>query len=53
MPAEDVCSVRQAWGYLSDKDGDVDEFHLCESCYDRITKSFTVPLTRTEKTEWL
>ena len=53
MPAEDVCSVRQAWGYLSDKDGDVDEFHLCESCYDRITKSFPVPLTRTEKTEWL
>lgn len=53
IPQEGICSVRQMWSYLSGKDGDVDEFVLCESCYDRITESFVVPLTRTEQTEWL
>lgn len=53
MPMEGVFSVRQVWEYMSGKDGEVDCFDLCEECYDRMTKQFRIPLTRTEQAELL
>lgn len=53
MAREGVCSVHQLWGYTSGKDGDADDFDLCEECYDRITEQFRIPLTRTENPELL
>ena len=53
MPMEGVFSVCQAWDYLSGKDGETDRFDLCEECYDRMTETFRIPLSRTERTEFL
>ena len=53
MPLEGVFHVRFAWDYMSDKDGMMDTFDLCEGCYDRFTEAFQVPLTRNEVTEFL
>lgn len=41
-PAAGVCSIRQVWGYGSDKDGEVHEIDLCEKCYDEWTAGFAV-----------
>ena len=30
------------WGYGSKKDGERHKSHLCESCYDEITRSFLI-----------
>lgn len=51
MPMEGVFRARQVWEYMSGKDGEVDSFDLCEECYDKITKQFRIPLTRTELVE--
>ncbi len=44
MHQEEVCSVHKAWGYFSDKDMEVHDFDLCESCYDRLIAGFKVPV---------
>jgi hypothetical protein len=37
-----VCaSLSVHWGYGSTRDGEVHEAHLCESCWETITKDFT------------
>ena len=41
------------WGYFSEKDGETHRFCLCESCYDRITKTFHIPVEVSERTELL
>ena len=46
-------SFRAEWGYFSDKDGQVHNFDLCENCYDKIVKNFTIPVDIQEKTEFL
>lgn len=51
MPLEGVLQVRQVWEYMSNKDGEVDSFDLCEECYDRMTEQFRIPLSRTEAVE--
>ena len=51
MPMEGVLQVRQAWQYMSGKDGQVDSFDLCEECYDRMTEQFRIPPTKTEVIE--
>lgn len=51
MPMEGVFQVHQVWEYMSGKDGEVDNFDLCEECYDRMTEQFQIPLTRTEMVE--
>ena len=48
---EGVFQVRQVWEYMSDKDGEIDDFDLCEECYDRMTEQFRIPLTRTGQIE--
>ena len=53
IPMEGVFQVRQAWGYLSGKDGEVDCFDLCEACYDRMTEQFQIPLKKTDTIEML
>ena len=51
MPVEEVFQVRHVWGYFSGKDGEVDQFDLCEECYDRMTAQFVVPLKKTDVME--
>ena len=41
------------WGYFSEKDGETHSICLCETCYDRITKTFQIPVEVTERTELL
>lgn len=47
-----VC-IDLSWGYFSEKDGEVDHFDLCESCYDQITAEFCIPVEREEQIEFL
>ena len=44
IPQEDVLEVEHSWGYFSVKDGERHSFRLCEACYDRITRSFAIPV---------
>ena len=53
IPEEEVLKVQKVWGYFSGKDGEMDQFDLCEECYDRITGGFKIPLKRTEITEYV
>lgn len=39
--------------YFSNKDGETHRWDLCESCYDALTSTFLIPLTRQEETELL
>ncbi|SHK69843.1 hypothetical protein [Hespellia stercorisuis] len=41
---EGVFSVDFRWEYPADKDGERHQFDLCESCYDRMTAEFVVPV---------
>ena len=41
---EGFCPVRVSWGYFSEKDGERHSFTLCEACYDRIIRSFAIPV---------
>ncbi|MDO4345019.1 MAG: hypothetical protein Q4C50_09480 [Eubacteriales bacterium] len=50
---EDVLSVKKNWGYFSGRDGEIHEFDLCETCYDRLIKQFRLPVTQTEQKEML
>ena len=45
MIREGVLQVAWDWGYFSGKDGETHSFCLCESCYDRITESFVIPVS--------
>lgn len=48
---EDVVEIQKEWGYFSDKDLEIHSFHICESCYDKITSEFKVPVIRSKKKE--
>ena len=50
---EDYIHVRKTWGYFSGKDGQIQEFVLCEDCVDSMEKNFFVPSHFEEVTEWL
>ena len=50
---EDACCVTKEWGYFSKKDGEIHTFLLCEDCYDKMIKTFQIPVEIQEKTEWL
>lgn len=50
---EDALIVKKDWGYFSKRDLEVHEFILCESCYEKITGSFLLPVKITPKTEVL
>lgn len=44
VPTEDVLEVEKRWGYFSEKDNRVDQFDLCETCYDELIESFKIKL---------
>jgi ribosomal-protein-alanine N-acetyltransferase len=50
---QDFLTMKKHWGYFSKKDLEIHEFTLCEECYDRMIKSFNIPVKITETTEVL
>lgn len=50
---EGVFRGEARWGYFSEKDGQRHLFDLCETCYDRLTGNFRIPVTTEEETELL
>lgn len=46
IPMEDYVVVRKQWGYFSGKDGEMDQFVLCEACYDKMIENFKIPIKR-------
>ena len=43
--------IEKEWGYFSQKDGEKQEFDICEACYDKWTASFQIPVKKQEVTE--
>ncbi len=43
--------VDYPWGYFSDKDGMIHHFDICESCYNKWIKTFTIPVEEEESKE--
>ena len=50
---EGVFEANQEWGYFSEKDLEIHQFHICEHCYDKMVASFVLPVTIKKKTECL
>ena len=50
---EEYLEVEKEWGYFSRKDGEIHHFILCESCYDRLTEHFCIPVDKKMQTELL
>lgn len=50
---EDCLQVCKSWGYFSKKDGNTQEFILCEDCVGIIAKDFVIPAKFSETTELL
>ena len=46
--SEGVMHVCKDWGYFSEKDLVRHEFDMCESCYDKMTAQFQIPVTEGE-----
>ena len=40
----DYIKIEKNWGYFSNKDNEVHEFDLCETCYDQWIASFAIPI---------
>ncbi|MCI8484096.1 MAG: hypothetical protein HFH41_07130 [Lachnospiraceae bacterium] len=52
-PFAEFLHVEKEWGYFSEKDGERQEFDVCETCYDQWIKSFQIPVCIKEVTELL
>ena len=50
---KDYLSVNKIWGYFSQKDCEINQFNICEDCYDKLIKEFVIPVEIEEKTEVL
>lgn len=50
---EGIFMAEIAWGYFSEKDGELHNFDLCEKCYDVITERFSIPVERRNLREFL
>lgn len=48
---EDCLQVKKEWGYFSQKDLQIDEICLCESCYDKWIAGFVLPVKKKNQTE--
>ena len=46
MCFEDVLSVEKRWGYFSEKDNEIHQFDICESCYDEFVGTFQIPVEK-------
>ena len=52
-PYAEFLHVEKQWGYFSGKDGEKQEFDICEACYDKWVESFQIPAKVTEVTEYV
>lgn len=50
---EGCLTVDTIFGYFSKKDGTRHRFDLCEECYDKMVKSFQIPVEESEALELL
>lgn len=50
---EDCLKVEKEWGYFSKKDREFHTFYLCESCYDKMVKGFSLPVQKEQVEEVL
>ncbi len=50
---EESIQIKHTFGYFSEKDGQTEEFDLCEECYYKITGKFCVPVKGRTETELL
>ncbi|MBE5871882.1 MAG: hypothetical protein E7294_11565 [Lachnospiraceae bacterium] len=53
MLKEDSFEGKKIFGYFSNKDGIVQQFDLCESCYEKIIAGFRIPAEESEQLELL
>ncbi len=53
VPREEFLHVEKTWGYFSEKDGEKQEFDVCEACYDEWVQGFLIPAKIHEATELL
>lgn len=40
MATEDFLHIHKEWGYFSQRDGETDEFDICEDCFSAWTQGF-------------
>jgi hypothetical protein len=45
--------VCKPWGYFSIKDGKTQEFVLCETCTEHLTKEFVIPVNEYDTKEMI
>lgn len=50
---EECIHVDHDFGFFGAKDGESEKFDLCETCYERLTAGFQVPVERRERKEML
>lgn len=50
---EGVFKAEISWGFFSEKDGEVHDFDMCESCYDLMIEKFKIPVERRSLKEFL
>lgn len=49
--ARECVEIIKKWGFFSGKDGEIHQFHICESCYDAWIATFAIAPEVTEDTE--
>ena len=51
---KDECiHISHAFGYFSERDGEIQCFDLCEECYNKMIAKFGIPVENGERTELL
>ncbi len=50
---EESIECKHTFGYFSGKDGQTEEFDLCEPCYDKIIGKFKIPVKGRTESELL
>lgn len=51
LQREDFVYIEKEWGYFSNKDGEHHIIRICESCYDRWTHTFQIPVEKRDVIE--
>ncbi|NLK21868.1 MAG: hypothetical protein GX308_07260 [Epulopiscium sp.] len=41
---EDYLHIEKTWGYNSERDGQKDDFDVCQHCYKKWIKTFKLPI---------
>ena len=53
LEQEEYINIEKQWGYFSDRDGTIQRGKICEKCFERIAKTFKIPLEEELLTELL